>query len=99
VNKNAFTKWMIDSIEQNGKNAWWNPMCLFRSYSIRGGDPGKERSNQIRAEIRAATEAGCPFRSGAWNRDYNKDIFIEWKKTTSHLKKRILVPDRGGGEI
>ena len=88
--QNAFTKWMIECIKINGKKAWWNPMCLFRSYNLRGKDPGKEMSNQIRAEIRAATEAPCPFRSGAWNREYNKKIFAEWIKSNQTIVKEAL---------
>lgn len=76
--QSAFTDWLIDEIQEKGKKGWWNPMCLFRSYALRGSDPGSERSNRIRGEIRAATETPCPFRPGAWNKNYNKEIFQEW---------------------
>lgn len=88
--QNAFTQWMIKNIENHGKNGWWKPMCLFRSYNLRGRDPGKERSNQIRAEIRAATETPCPFQSGAWNKAVNKNIFWQWRKKYNNIVEESL---------
>lgn len=76
----AFTYWLIDEIKNKGKEGWWNPMCLFRRYKLRGKDPGTEKANRIRGEIRAAVEAvpPCPFKPGAWNKKYNNEIYQDW---------------------
>lgn len=76
--QSAFTEWMIGEIDTKGKKGWWNPMCLLRSYNLRGSDPGRERSNRIRGEIRAAVDDSCPFKAGAWNKNHNKEIYWKW---------------------
>jgi hypothetical protein len=73
-----FTEWMIKNIEKDGLKGWWNPHCLFRTYHLRGRDPGSEKANRIRAEIRAAVDGSCPFIKKAWNKAENKKIFEEW---------------------
>jgi len=92
--QDAFTEWMIKNIEVSKKDGWWNPMCLFRTYKLRGRDPGEERSNQIRAEIRAATEA-CPFKKVDWNKKVNRDIFVEWKKNNKDAVERSFEKNSG----
>ncbi len=86
----GFTEWMIERVKNNGKIGWWKAMCLFRSYNLRGSDPGTDQSNQIRAEIRAATEAPCPFQQGTWNRGYNQKIFAEWIKSNKSFIQEAL---------
>jgi predicted HNH restriction endonuclease len=76
----AFSQWLSKEITEKGIKGLWNPMCLFRSYNLRRKDPGKEKSDRIRAEIRAAVENGCPFKKQNWNRDENKKIYEKWKK-------------------
>lgn len=81
----AFSKWLMNEIDKKGKNGWWRPMCLFRSYNLRRKKPGKETSNRIRAEIRAIIDASPQFIGGALNIDANKEIFEHWKQNNEPL--------------
>lgn len=91
----AFSEWLSKEITEKGKKGWWNPMCLFRSYNLRGKDLGKEISNRIRAEIRAAVETECPFGGKAWNKEENKRIYEQWKKSNENIIQETLSKNSG----
>ncbi|MDP2890452.1 MAG: HNH endonuclease [Bacteroidota bacterium] len=87
----VFSQWLSKETTEKGKKGLWNPMCLFRSYNLRKKDPGKELSNRIRAEIRAAVENECPFENKNWNRDENKKIYEKWKKGNENTIRETLL--------
>jgi len=87
----AFSHWLSKEINEKGEKGWRNPMCLFRSYNLKGKDPGKELSDRIRAEIRAAAENECPFKKQNWNRDENKKIYEKWKKSNENTIQVTLI--------
>ncbi|MFO7883384.1 MAG: hypothetical protein R6U68_01055 [Desulfobacteraceae bacterium] len=94
----GFTGWLIRNIEKDGLKGWWNPHCLFRTYHLRGKDPGTERANRIRAEIRAAKDGSCPFIKKPWNKAKNKEIFAEWISRNNHLIEQALKLNEGNPE-
>jgi hypothetical protein len=93
----GFTEWLIERTKkEDGKKGWWYPHTLFRTYGLRGRDPGPEESNRIRAEIRAATDGDCTFiGKKAWNKEDNKKIFNEWISRNNHLVERALKQNEG----
>jgi hypothetical protein len=95
----AFTEWLIRNIEKEGWKGWWNPHCLFRTYHLRGRDPGAERANRIRAEIRAAKDGLCPFIKKPWNKAKNKEIFSEWISRSNHVVEQALKLNEGNPEL
>lgn len=90
-----FTEWLIRNIEKEGLKGWWDPHCLFRTYHLRAKDPGIERANRIRAEIRAAKDGLCPFIKKPWNKAKNKEIFAEWISRSNHLVEQALKMNEG----
>ncbi len=83
--QDAFNNWLLEQIVKKGKNGWWKPMCLFRSYNLHREVPELEKSNKIRAEIRAVIDSSCPFKGGALNSKINKEIYEAWKLKNEKL--------------
>lgn len=83
--QSAFNKWLLEQINKKGKNGWWKPMCLFRSYNLQREVPDVVESDKIRAEIRAVIDSSCSFSSGALNRKNNKEIYAGWKLKNEKL--------------
>lgn len=87
----AFSQWLSKEITEKKKHGWRNPMCLFRSSNLGGKDPGKELSDRIRAEIRAAVENECPFKKQNWNTHDNKEIYEKWKKDNENIIRETVL--------
>lgn len=83
--QDAFNNWLFEQIVKKGKNGWWKPMCLFRSYNLHREVPELEKSNRIRAEIRAVIDSSCPFKGGALNSKINKEIYAAWRLKNENL--------------
>lgn len=80
-----FNEWLLNELKTNKRQGWFKPMCLFRSYSLRGKKPTKDVSDLIRAEIRAVLSVKNVFTTGPLNRAENKRRFNEWKLKNSNL--------------
>lgn len=94
----GFTEWLIECIEKKGRDGWWYPHTLFRTYRLRGKDRDTKESNRIRAEIRAATEA-CPFIGRkAWNKKDSQKIFKDWLTKHNDIVEMALKLNEGDFE-